>query len=100
MLFLWQSFFTRWWQEQTEEIKDLVRKLVDNGQLDFVNGGYVQHDEAAAHYVAMIDQTTLGHRYLLLSQTAGLPSYMSIVTPLALQQKFQMLYLPEPSSGL
>ena len=62
MLLLWQSFFTRWWQEQTEEIKDLVRKLVDNGQLDFVNGGYVQHDEAAAHYVAMIDQTTLGHR--------------------------------------
>ena len=30
-------------------------------QLDFVNGGYVQHDEAAAHYVAMIDQTTRGH---------------------------------------
>jgi len=58
-----QSFFTRWWREQTEATKDLVRKLVDNGQLDFVNGGYVQHDEAAAHYVAMIDQTTRGHRY-------------------------------------
>lgn len=62
VLCLWQSFFTRWWQEQTDDIKDLVRKLVDRGQLDFVNGGYVQHDEAAAHYVAMIDQTTLGHR--------------------------------------
>ena len=59
---LLQSFFTRWWQEQSEDTKDLVRKLVDGGQLDFVNGGYVQHDEAAAHYVAMIDQTTLGHR--------------------------------------
>jgi len=58
-----QSFFTRWWREQTKATKDLVRKLVDNGQLDFVNGGYVQHDEAAAHYVAMIDQTTRGHRY-------------------------------------
>lgn len=57
-----QSFFTRWWREQTTATKDLVRKLVDNGQLDFVNGGYVQHDEAAAHYVAMIDQTTRGHR--------------------------------------
>ena len=57
-----QSFFTRWWREQTGATKDLVRKLVDNGQLDFVNGGYVQHDEAAAHYVAMIDQTTRGHR--------------------------------------
>ena len=57
-----QSFFTRWWREQTAATKDLVRKLVNNGQLDFVNGGYVQHDEAAAHYVAMIDQTTRGHR--------------------------------------
>ena len=30
-------------------------------QLEFVNGGYVQHDEATAHFVAMIDQTTRGH---------------------------------------
>ncbi|KAL3162416.1 hypothetical protein ABBQ32_010087 [Trebouxia sp. C0010 RCD-2024] len=58
------SFFTRWWREQTTATKDLVQKLVDNGQLDFVNGGYVQHDEAAAHYVAMIDQTTRGHSFL------------------------------------
>jgi len=29
----------------------------------FVNGGVVQHDEAGAHYVAMIDQTTRGHRW-------------------------------------
>lgn len=58
-----QSFFTRWWREQTTATKDLVQKLVNNGQLDFVNGGYVQHDEAAAHYVAMIDQTTRGHRF-------------------------------------
>ncbi|KAL0029171.1 hypothetical protein WJX79_000097 [Trebouxia sp. C0005] len=58
------SFFTRWWREQSEATKDLVRKLVDNGQLDFVNGGYVQHDEAAAHYVAMIDQTTRGHSFI------------------------------------
>ena len=57
-----QSFFTRWWREQSQSTKALVQKLVDSGQLDFVNGGYVQHDEAAAHYVAMIDQTTRGHR--------------------------------------
>ena len=30
-----------------------------------MNGGYVQHDEACAHFVGMIDQTTRGHRFLL-----------------------------------
>ncbi|KAK9786492.1 hypothetical protein WJX73_000911 [Symbiochloris irregularis] len=58
------AFFVRWWFEQTDTIKDAVRQLVAEGRLEFVNGGYVQHDEAAAHYVAMIDQTTRGHRWL------------------------------------
>ena len=57
-----QSFFTRWWRQQANETKDVVKDLVAQGQLDFVNGGWVQHDEAAAHYVAMIDQTTRGHQ--------------------------------------
>ena len=62
LCFLLQSFFTRWWRQQANDTKDVVRDLVARGQLDFVNGGWVQHDEAAAHYVAMIDQTTRGHQ--------------------------------------
>lgn len=86
----WQSFFTRWWQEQREDTKDLVRKLVDQGQLDFVNGGYVQHDEAAAHYVAMIDQTTLGHRYAEL-HTKGAVFFFLLV--FLFSSFFLVLYL-------
>lgn len=41
-----------------------MKRLVARGQLSFVNGGWVMHDEAAAHYVSMIDQTTHGHRFL------------------------------------
>uniref|UniRef100_A0A6N2KXU6 Alpha-mannosidase n=1 Tax=Salix viminalis TaxID=40686 RepID=A0A6N2KXU6_SALVM len=52
----------RWWVEQSEEIQEQVRKLVDAGQLEFVNGGWCMHDEATCHYIDMIDQTTLGHR--------------------------------------
>jgi hypothetical protein len=53
-----------WWKEQTNTTKDLVRKLVANGQFQFVNGGWCMHDEAATHYTGMLDQTTLGHQFL------------------------------------
>ena len=57
-----QAFFSRWWHEQDKRMQRLVRRLVRDKQLGFVNGGYVQNDEAASHFVAMIDQTTRGHR--------------------------------------
>jgi alpha-mannosidase len=58
------AFFSRWFYEQTSELQDAVRGLVASGQLSFANGGWCMHDEAAAHYAAMIDQTTLGHQFL------------------------------------
>ncbi|XP_065878409.1 alpha-mannosidase isoform X2 [Euphorbia lathyris] len=56
------AFFQRWWLEQSDEIQDQVKKLADAGQFEFVNGGWCMHDEAATHYIDMIDQTTLGHQ--------------------------------------
>ncbi|KAG8388777.1 hypothetical protein BUALT_Bualt02G0160500 [Buddleja alternifolia] len=63
-IFAEMAFFDRWWEEQSPEIQEEVRKLVDSGQLEFVNGGWCMHDEATTHYVDMIDQTTLGHRFI------------------------------------
>ncbi|XP_010679912.3 alpha-mannosidase isoform X2 [Beta vulgaris subsp. vulgaris] len=63
-VFAEQAFFQRWWAIQDMETQAEVRKLVDAGQLEFVNGGWVMHDEAASHYIDMIDQTTLGHRFI------------------------------------
>ncbi len=37
-----QAFFTRWWAEQTERTQSLVKRLVADGQLGFVNGAWVQ----------------------------------------------------------
>jgi hypothetical protein len=58
------SYFQRWYFEQTHAKRESVKRLVKAGQLSFAGGSWVMHDEAAAHYVAMVDQTTLGHRFL------------------------------------
>ncbi|CAN6713500.1 unnamed protein product [Malus baccata var. baccata] len=57
-------FFQRWWRDQTEATQNTVKQLVSSGQLELINGGMCMHDEAAAHYIDMIDQTTLGHRFI------------------------------------
>ncbi|KAL5557535.1 hypothetical protein UlMin_039771 [Ulmus minor] len=63
-IYVEMAFFQRWWNEQSSEKQEQVKKLVDAGQLEFVNGGWCMHDEATCHYIDMIDQTTLGHYYI------------------------------------
>ena len=33
------AFFFRWWNVQTPEFQAKVKKIVSNGQLEFINGG-------------------------------------------------------------
>uniref|UniRef100_M3Y0G5 Alpha-mannosidase n=1 Tax=Mustela putorius furo TaxID=9669 RepID=M3Y0G5_MUSPF len=58
------AFFSRWWHQQTNATQEVVRELVRQGRLEFANGGWVMNDEAATHYGAIIDQMTLGLRFL------------------------------------
>ena len=58
------AFFWRWWQEQDEATQTEVKRLVQNGQLEFINGGWCMNDEAATHYNAIIDQMTWGFKRL------------------------------------
>eukprot|EP00054_Salpingoeca_dolichothecata_P017199 m.102565 g.102565 ORF g.102565 m.102565 type:complete len:992 (-) comp22348_c0_seq1:81-3056(-) len=58
------AFFTRWWRGASESQKELAQKLVQNGQLQFANGGWCMHDEAVVHYIDAVDQTTLGHSFI------------------------------------
>ncbi|GKV17421.1 hypothetical protein SLEP1_g27935 [Rubroshorea leprosula] len=63
-IFVEQAFFQRWWRTQSEAIQETVKQLVSSGQLELINGGMCMHDEATTHYIDMIDQTTLGHRFV------------------------------------
>uniref|UniRef100_A0A8C5FED1 Lysosomal alpha-mannosidase n=1 Tax=Gadus morhua TaxID=8049 RepID=A0A8C5FED1_GADMO len=58
------AFFYRWWKNQPPSMQKAVRQLVDQGRLEFVNGGWCMSDEATTHYSAVIDQMTLGLRFL------------------------------------
>ena len=49
-----------WWNIATDESKQQLIKLVQNGQLEIVTGGWVMTDEANAHYYAMVDQMIEG----------------------------------------
>ena len=64
--FVWAeiSFFMRWFETQSDEVKQRVHALVASGQLEFIHGGWVQHDEANPSYDAILAQETEGHEYL------------------------------------
>ncbi|MFS7971359.1 putative alpha-mannosidase [Helianthus anomalus] len=63
-IYVEQAFFQRWWRDQSEKTQAIVKRLVSSGQLEMINGGWCMHDEAAPHYIDMIDQTTYGHNFI------------------------------------
>ncbi|UJR26763.1 hypothetical protein I4U23_008078 [Adineta vaga] len=58
------GFFWRWWNQQTEDIRDKVKQFVNEGRLEFISGGWCMNDEASTHYNSIIDQHTLGAEFL------------------------------------
>ncbi|CAL8126674.1 unnamed protein product [Orchesella dallaii] len=63
-IYVESAFFWRWWTNQDAEMQGIVTRLVNNGQLEFILGGWVMNDEACSHYNSIIDQMTLGLRFL------------------------------------
>ncbi|BES87685.1 lysosomal alpha-mannosidase [Nesidiocoris tenuis] len=58
------AFFWKWWQEQDDAMRHLVKKLVNRGQLEFIGGAWSMNDEAATHYQSIVDQFTWGFKRL------------------------------------
>ncbi|XP_058821108.1 lysosomal alpha-mannosidase-like isoform X2 [Topomyia yanbarensis] len=68
-IYVESAFFFKWWKEQTPELQDKVRDLVNQGRLEFIGGAWSMNDEASTHYQSIIDQFTWGLR--LLNDTFG-----------------------------
>ncbi|CAF1285170.1 unnamed protein product [Adineta steineri] len=58
------AFFWRWWMQQTDEMHNTVRELVNQGRLEFISGGWSMNDEGVTHYNSIIDQHSLGAEFL------------------------------------
>ncbi|XP_035775636.1 lysosomal alpha-mannosidase-like [Anopheles albimanus] len=58
------AFMHKWYNEQTPEMQQKVKMLVDEGRLEFIGGAWSMNDEAAVHYQSVVDQFTWGLRFL------------------------------------
>lgn len=66
--FIWAevSFFARWYESlKSEDAKESIKLLLENGQLEFVTGGWVMNDEANTNYFGIIAQLVEGHEWLV-----------------------------------
>ncbi|XP_018570365.1 lysosomal alpha-mannosidase [Anoplophora glabripennis] len=64
------AFFWKWWTTQNDDMKLKFKYLVDNGQIEMVNGAWSMNDEACTNYQSTIDQFTWGLR--TINDTIGL----------------------------
>lgn len=58
------SYFSRWYDNLSKEKQAQVLRLVKNGRLEFVSGGWVMPDEANSHWYSIIEQLTEGQQWL------------------------------------
>ena len=58
------SFFKRWYDNQTDKIKQTVKNFIKEGRLEIINGGWVMHDEAGTYYKHLIDNMRIGLKFL------------------------------------
>src|SRR5687768_8216004 len=74
------AYFSRWWNEATDQQREQCKQLVNNSQFEFVIGGWTMEDEACTTYRSSedfsvqlynnnnsstnIDQMTEGHRFI------------------------------------
>ncbi|XP_022090706.1 alpha-mannosidase 2-like [Acanthaster planci] len=66
MRFIWAeiSYFSMWWERTSQQSRDITKRLLEEGRLEIVTGGWVMTDEANSNYFAMVDQLIEGHEWI------------------------------------
>jgi len=57
-------FFNKWYNKIRETERNIIKELIKNKKINFVNGGWVMHDEATTTYKDQIDQMRIGLEFL------------------------------------
>ncbi|KAH6942206.1 hypothetical protein HPB50_001775 [Hyalomma asiaticum] len=58
------AFLKKWYESSSEVFRIIFRKFVAEGRVELVSGGMVMNDEATTHYSDILDQMTLGMRWI------------------------------------
>ena len=58
------AFFSRWWSEQNDDMKNTVKMLVEEGRYEFTGGAWSMNDEATTDYQGIIDHFAWGLKFL------------------------------------
>jgi hypothetical protein len=64
--FIWSEikWIEMWWPLQNKTTQSTFKRIVANGQFEFVGAGWSQSDEVTPSYRDMIQNTVTGHEYL------------------------------------
>lgn len=58
------GFMWRWWKNKDDFMRNMTLSLINSGQLQFAGGGWSMNDEAATHFVSIIDNLEFGVNWL------------------------------------
>ncbi|KAG5684105.1 hypothetical protein PVAND_013352 [Polypedilum vanderplanki] len=69
-----------WWQQASEDQKQTFKRLVHEGRIEIMSGGWVMTDEATAHIYAILDQFIEGHQWVKHELNVT-PSHSWVIDP-------------------